>query len=154
MDVVSVILLYLLVGLLAWASYEDARDYLIPNRICAAVAALFPIYVLTIGEWSTLWPSTFVAIGVLVVGFILFSRGLLGGGDVKLMVAVSLWAGPALVLPFVFITGIAGGLLSLAMIAPRLIAREGALLAGPPVPYGVAVAAGGLYVAFHLLAGI
>jgi prepilin peptidase CpaA len=151
---VSAILLYLFAALLAWASYEDARDYLIPNRICGAVAALFPIYVLSTGEWSALWLSTPVALAVLALGIILFSRGLLGGGDVKLMAAVALWAGPELVLPFVFITGIAGGLLSLAMIAPRLIAREGALLAGPPVPYGVAVAAGGLYVAFQLLAGM
>ena len=150
----SVVVLYLLAGLLAWASYEDARDYLIPNRICGAVAALFPIFVLTTGHWSDLWLSAAAALVVLLVGFMLFSRGLLGGGDVKLMAALALWAGPDLVLPFVFITGIAGGLLSLAMIAPRLIAREGALLAGPPVPYGVAVAAGGLYVVFHLLAGI
>jgi prepilin peptidase CpaA len=148
------IVLYCFAGLLAWASYEDARDYLIPNRICGAVVALFPIYVLTTGHWSILWPSLLVALGVFVVGFMLFSRGLLGGGDVKLMAAVALWAGPDLALPFVFITGVAGGLLSLAMIAPRLFAREGAVLAGPPVPYGVAVAAGGLYVAFHLLAGV
>jgi prepilin peptidase CpaA len=101
-----------------------------------------------------LWASAVVGLGVLALGFMLFSRGLLGGGDVKLMAAISLWAGPDLALPFVFITGIAGGFISLAMIAPRLFVREGALLAGPPVPYGVAVAAGGLYVAFHLLAGI
>ena len=150
----SVILLYLFAGLLAWASYEDARGYLIPNRICGAVAALFPIYVLTTGEWSALLSSTLTALAVLATGYILFSRGLLGGGDVKLMTAIALWAGPNLVLPFVLITGVAGGFLSLAMIAPRLFARDGALLAGPPVPYGVAVAAGGLYVAFQLLAGI
>lgn len=150
----SEIVLYLFAGLLAWASYEDARDYLIPNRICAAVAALYPIYVMTTGAWSAAAPAIFVSFGVLFFGFMLFSRGLLGGGDVKLMAAVALWAGPELVLPFVFLTGIAGGLISLAMITPRLIARQGAVLGGPPVPYGVAVAAGGLYVVFHLLAGV
>jgi prepilin peptidase CpaA len=151
---VSEIVLYCFVGLLAWASYEDARDYLIPNRICGAVAALFPIYVLATGEWSMLWSATVVALCVLAGGFLLFSRGLLGGGDVKLLAALALWADHDLAFPFVFVTAIAGGFLSIAMIAPRLFAREGALLAGPPVPYGVAIAAGGLYVAFHRLAGI
>jgi prepilin peptidase CpaA len=150
----SQVVLYLFIALLGWAAFEDARDYLIPNRICAAVAALFPVYVFSSGNLALLLPSIAVGLGVLVFGIILFRHGLIGGGDVKLMAAVALWAGPTLVLPSIFLTGVAGGFLSLAMIAPRLFARAGGIFAGPPVPYGIAVAAGGLYVASRLLAGM
>jgi prepilin peptidase CpaA len=146
--------LLLFAGLLAWAAFEDARTYLIRNRVCAAVAALYPAYALSCTAPSAMLPSLVAAVAVLALGIALFSRGLLGGGDVKLMAAVSLWAGPALVLPFVFVTGIAGGALSLALVTPRLFSRSAAVVAAPPVPYGVAVAAGGLYVASRLLAGM
>jgi prepilin peptidase CpaA len=151
---VSYVALYLVIGLLAWAAFTDVRDYLIPNRICAGIAALFPIHIFATGQWSALWPGLFVGLVVLAIGYMLFARGLLGGGDVKLSAAVALWAGPPLVLQFIFVTGVAGGVISLAMLAPRLFSRHGALFAGPPVPYGVAIAAGGLYVASRLLAGM
>jgi prepilin peptidase CpaA len=151
---VTHIVLYLLLGLLGWAAFEDAREYLIPNRISASVAALYPAYALSTGEAAAILPALAVGLGVLVLGLIAFARGILGGGDVKLMAAVALWAGPSLVLQFGFVMGIAGGLLSLVMIAPRLFVRVGAILDGPPVPYGIAVAIGGFYVASHLLGGI
>jgi prepilin peptidase CpaA len=151
---VSHIVLYLLTGLIAWAAFEDARAYLIPNRISAAIAALYPAYVLSQGDFSLILPAIAVGFGVFALGLVAFARRLMGGGDVKLMAAISLWAGPTLVLPFVFTTAIAGGVLSLALIAPRLLSRGGVALARPQVPYGIAVAAGGFYVASRLLAGI
>ena len=36
-------------GLLVWAAWSDLRDFLIPNRICLAIAMLFPAHVAAAG---------------------------------------------------------------------------------------------------------
>jgi len=100
------------------------------------------------------------AASLLVYGFFLFALKMVGGGDVKLLAATSLWAGPALILSFTFITAIAGGVIGLAML---LLQRRRAVPvsvdsehgAAPAVmPYGVAIAVGGLMVALTLLKGM
>lgn len=91
-------------------------------------------------------------------------RGLLGGGDVKLASAVALALPPAALWDFIFAATLAGGVLGLAylagpVLAPRLPVIAGAplprrLLAieawrlrrGGPLPYGVAIACGGILV--------
>ena len=59
-----------------------------------------------------------------------FAVGALGGGDVKLLAAVSLFAGPGRLVDFLIITAIAGGLLGLAILAGAPI--------GPPAMAGAA----------------
>jgi prepilin peptidase CpaA len=88
----------------------------------------------------------------------LFSRGLIGGGDVKLIAAATLWAGPAATLSLLVLTGLLGGLLCLLLLTPvgaliaavRPIVRDSgdsARGANPVlVPYGVAIAAAALIV--------
>lgn len=81
----------------------------------------------------------------------------MGGGDVKLAAAASLFAGPALILDFITVTALVGGLLSVATLAgARLgpVASTGgctvrARLRGN-LPYGPAIAVGGLWVALAL----
>ncbi len=150
-------------GLLLYAAIEDARRLIIPNAVCLAIAALYPAYVLS-APGAVDWPGALaVGAGTLAVGFVLFSRGFIGGGDAKLMTAASLWAGPALLLPFVFVTSLAGAVVGLIIIALRRYRRavpaagDGAA-AGPrlrtlDLPYGVAIAVGGLHVALSLLIG-
>jgi prepilin peptidase CpaA len=89
----------------------------------------------------------------------LFSRGLLGGGDVKLLAVATLWAGPAATLPLLVLTGLLGGLLCLLVLTPvgALITAARSTHRDPPrapesganpvvVPYGVAIAAAALIV--------
>jgi prepilin peptidase CpaA len=138
-------------ALLVWAALTDARGYFIPNKLPLAIAALAPTYWLS--HSVSAFPALAVGAAVFGLGLILFARGLLGGGDVKLMSAVALWAGPALVLPFLFATAIMGGVLSLAML-PIFKWRGGsATLAQTSVPYGIAISAGGLFVAARLFGG-
>ena len=54
-----------------------------------------------------------LAAAVFVVGLGLFARELIGGGDVKLLAALSLWAGPEQFVWFMLVTTLAGGVLSL-----------------------------------------
>ncbi len=89
----------------------------------------------------------------------LFSRGLIGGGDVKLLAAAALWAGADALPPLLLLTALIGGLLALLFLTPLGRADRGARMpkrrraeakshgrTGPPVPYGVAIAAAALAV--------
>ena len=66
---------------------------------------------------------------------------MLGGGDVKLLAAAALWTGSAALLPFLMATALAGGLLAALFLA--FARREGKPVA---LPYGVAIAAGGILI--------
>jgi prepilin peptidase CpaA len=67
----------------------------------------------------------------------------MGGGDVKLAAALALWFSPASTLKFLLLMSLAGGVLTLGVMAfHRLKQREGK----PEIPYGVAIAFGGLFI--------
>ncbi len=144
------------------AAYSDVKSFIIPNRYCLAIAALFPIYALQTDQVID-WPTTLgLAGGMLVVGFLLFARRMVGAGDVKLAAAVALWAGPEHFLDFATLSGVAGGGLALFLWFRHRLERAAAPshvfitdahpdFAKQPMPYGVAIATGGLYVAFTLI---
>ena len=70
-----------------------------------------------------------------------FYAGMMGGGDVKLAAALALWFSPASTIKFLVLMSLAGGVLTLLVVAwHRLKKREGR----PEIPYGVAIAFGGL----------
>jgi prepilin peptidase CpaA len=154
--------LALLVALLVAASAQDLRTMQIANGFSLAVAGLFAVWAaagLATGQMSLLELAMAVGCGVAVfgAGAAAFAVGALGGGDVKLLAAVSLFAGPQQVLDLLFITAIAGGVLGLAILAGAPIGRPAMAVAGPlrarlrtGLPYGPAIAVGGLWVAASL----
>ena len=136
-------LLALLALLLVAAAVIDVRTFTISNRLNAAVAILAPLY-----WWSAglpLWPDitlqVAVALGVFLLLAIAFYAGMMGGGDVKLAAALALWFSPVSTLKFLVFMSLAGGVLTLVLVAAhRLRSKE----ARPEIPYGVAIAIGGL----------
>ncbi|HEU5481843.1 MAG TPA: prepilin peptidase [Sphingomicrobium sp.] len=137
------VLIGLLALILVIAAIVDVRTYTISNRLNLAVALLAPIY-----WWSValpLWPDVAiqlaVAAGVFALLAMAFWAGVMGGGDVKLAAALALWFSPVSTLKFLVIMSIAGGILTLVVLAiHRLRKRAGK----PEIPYGVAIAIGGL----------
>jgi prepilin peptidase CpaA len=161
-------------ALLLAAAVEDVHRLLIPNRIPLGIIILYPAYVLSAGQPVDWASATMLAAGALGVGFVLFALRYAGGGDVKLFVATSLWAGPALFPSFLVLTSLVGAAIAVGMLAHRRFfgapdvatavpsgtgaAAEtgaGARRAGPrrDLPYGVAIAAGGVQIVVHLLVG-
>jgi prepilin peptidase CpaA len=154
----------LYVLLLAAAAATDVWKFKIPNWVSAALLLLFvPTALLLPAEVD--WLSHVGAgLSVLAVGVVLFARGLLGAGDVKLMTAVSLWTGFAYLAQFVLVVALAGGVLALLLLVLRIvIARLPAVRAAPDggslprilvkgerVPYGVAIACGAIILGFQL----
>jgi prepilin peptidase CpaA len=138
------ILLGLLALLLLAASWCDLRSRTIPNGLNAAVALLaLPFW------WAAglaLWPDAALQIAVAALVFGLFAGafalGAMGGGDVKLVAALALWLPWQAVLMLLVLMSLAGGALTLAMVVrKRLAGRQGQL----EIPYGVAIAFGGLW---------
>ncbi len=150
-----------LVGLLLAAAWQDMRTLHIGNGVSIAVAALFAgwaVIGLMTGSCTLqdIGLSVACAATLFAAGLAAFAVGVLGGGDVKLLSAVSLFAGPGGMLDLLLVTALAGGLLGIAVLAG---ARIGPI--GPPgeaalrsrLPYGPAIAAGGLWVATRLAVG-
>jgi prepilin peptidase CpaA len=147
---------------MAVAAFEDFRRLVIPNLLPILLVALWPFYFAAA-------PSVYGALGaigggaaVFLVGAILFARGYLGGGDVKLLSVATLWAGPARIGDLLLLTAALGGALALALLMPlgREIAAAARFMLGQPpvdtgrglaasVPYGVAIAGAGLIVILH-----
>lgn len=115
-----------LAALVVTAMISDARAYRIPNWISLAILALFAIRVAAWWLGAATFPVAphwHVAVGAMVfaVTYLTFAYGLFGGGDVKLLSAVSLWAGPTFILPLLWVMAIAGGLLGVLIILARRI---------------------------------
>ena len=154
--------LALMAALLIGAGAQDLRSMQIANGFSLAIASLFVVWAavgLAGGQMSLEGVALSLACGTVVfgVGAAAFAIGTLGGGDVKLLAAVSLFAGPQRVSSFLIITAIAGGLLGLAILAGAPIGRPATAGGGPlrerlrgGLPYGPAIAAGGLWVAASL----
>ena len=150
------ICLWMFIGLVLCAAWSDFRDYLIPNRISLGLLALYPAYLLSGPEIIGWQMACLIAGAVFLLGIVFFATGLMGGGDVKLMTVCTLWAGPEHALPFLFLTAFAGGTISFAALLRLkygwIVGFPDSSLASKKVPYGVAIAAGSMYVATRLMA--
>jgi prepilin peptidase CpaA len=154
--------LALVAALLVGAGAHDLRSMQIANGFPLTIAGLFIVWAvagLAGGQMSIEDLALSLGCGavVFVMGAAAFALGTLGGGDVKLLAAVSLFAGPQRLPGFLIITAIAGGLLGLAILAGVPIGRPAMAVPGPlrarlrsGLPYGPAIAAGGLWVVASL----
>lgn len=145
------------------AALSDARRLVISNRLCLCLVALFPLYVMTAPHEIDWLQNVAVAGAVLLVGFAMFALNLLGGGDVKMLAATALWAGPKLIATLLVYTSFAGGILAMVFAGAALVRafwKKNEQSPGcpdvvpwhkTPVPYGLAIACGGVS-ALYILA--
>lgn len=137
-------------GLFVAAAVSDLGWRRIPNGL---VVALFALGLLRLGlDWgagasiATLAADLAASLVLLGLGAVAFQARLLGGGDVKLLAAATLWIGLADLLPFLVRTALAGGVLAIGMLLWGLVRRGRG--AHGSLPYGVAIALGGILTAF------
>jgi prepilin peptidase CpaA len=132
------------------AAAEDAAHRRIGNSLCATVAASSLALLAQLPPAAILLHLA-IALGFLLAGTFAFARGLVGGGDVKLFAASLLWAGPDLLrlhLAGTALVAVAMGVVMLGRAAVAGRGREGLEAPGTEatMPFGVAIAAGGLLV--------
>ncbi|MDX2204350.1 MAG: prepilin peptidase [Hyphomicrobiaceae bacterium] len=150
-------LLFLLPAAVAFAAAMDLFTLTIPNRISLVMLAGFipAAWYAGLDLWGIV---DHVAAGavVLVIGFGLFARGVFGGGDAKLLAAISLWVGLENLLSYMFWVAMVGGLLAVAFTIGRQFPLPRQFLGQPwahrlhkqggGIPYGVALAFAALLV--------
>ena len=147
------LMLFPLVMILAGAG--DVMTRRIPNSLIIGTAALFLPAALVTG--MPLWIMSLhvaTAAVLLLFGFGLFSFGVIGGGDAKMMAAAGLWLGFPCSILFVTFSALAGGILAAAIGLWFLVTMEGGIHSAwfdkavaplkPSVPYGFALAAGAI----------
>ena len=106
---------------MVFAAVSDMLSMTIANRVSVVLVAAFAVVApLTGMDWAT-YGWHFAAAGlVLVVTFLLFAIGGMGGGDAKLMAATALWMGFNLnLLGYLVTSAFIGGLLTLAILIYR-----------------------------------
>jgi len=137
------------------AGAGDAISLRIPNWLTAGAATLFfPMAVATGMPFGELGLHLASGAGLFAAGFALFSLGLFGGGDAKLLAAAGLWFGWPQTLPFLVLTVLAGGVLALCVGGWSVIMTSSEIHDGPwlkrfsfikpNVPYGYAFAIGAI----------
>jgi len=140
----SWLFIVLLAAALLLAAVGDWRTRTIPNWLNAGIALLAIPFWWSIG--LPLWPGVALQLalgaGVFALFAIAFRFGAMGGGDVKMAAALALWLPFAGVVKLIVIMSLAGGVLTVAMLAAHRMAKA----AGQPeIPYGIAIAFGGIW---------
>lgn len=139
-------------ALLAMLALSDLRQRRLPNAMVAGFAALYFAHAWS-GGASRVEIETHLATGAaaLVLAALMFRFGWLAGGDAKLFAAVFLWTDLPHATTVFFIVSFIGLMLAVAQLAWRLVERaqaavsdQGWLSPARGVPYGVALAAGGI----------
>jgi prepilin peptidase CpaA len=133
----------LAIGLLV-SAYTDIRRRLIYNKVCAAIALGAPLYWIAIGNFGWSAVGWYLATGALTFLFfaMFFRFGLMGGGDVKLFAAVALWFEPLAAYRFIFHATLLGALVTIIFALTHKLRKTPGKVR---VPYGVAIAAAGLF---------
>lgn len=135
--------------LLALAAIEDLWRLQINDWVCGAIAAGAFLAVAINGPAGQLWENLLLFALVLGLGTLLFVRGWMGGGDVKLLAASALWFDLDLGWKMLVAVAVAGGIEALLIMILRILpwsqpARDGLpfLRGDEGIPYGVAIGAG------------
>ena len=135
----------LLAVLLLMAAWSDIKTRTISNELNATIALLAIAFWWVAGE--TLWPDVAIRIGIALGLFamfaLLFMLRMMGGGDVKMIAALALWLPFKALLSMLTVMALSGGLITLALLIRH---RWRPNADRPEVPYGVAIAIGGLWV--------
>jgi len=155
---------FLEILLLLYVATIDIATRLIRNEICLALALLG-----VAGQLASpmqVAQSLIAAAILLLLLLVIYQRGRIGGGDVKLLVALAIGLPLTGVIQLLTITALAGGVLALVHLMMRLLPYPKLAPAGAPfvrrvyaierwrhlrhapLPYGVAIACGGIWTVF------
>ena len=155
---------FLEILLLLYVATIDVATRLIRNEICLVLALLGVAGQLD--NPTQLVQSLISAAILFLLLFMIYQWGQIGGGDVKLLVALAIGLPLTGVIQLLTITALAGGVLALVHLMMRLLPYPKLAPAGSsfvrrvyaierrrnlrhaPLPYGVAIACGGIWTVF------
>jgi prepilin peptidase CpaA len=149
---------------LIYGMLSDARNLMIPNWVPFLLIITFFAYSLSFWPDIDLLPRLATSALVFLLGFVVYNLNWFGGGDLKLLTAVSLWIGPDHIIAFSLLMAGLGSLLGLLLLTLRWAVKvRGALsperlpksvrrwLEEGACPYGIAIATAALVMAPSVL---
>jgi prepilin peptidase CpaA len=155
-------MLLLTAAILAYAAWSDLATRTIPDQLSIALLVLGLATRLIEGPGAAL--TSLAAATLVTIGFLfLHARGMIGGGDVKLIAALAVGTAPSALPDLIVAIALAGGILGvlylgLARVMPRPALRPQAALPvrvavveanriarRGPLPYAVAIALGTVF---------
>jgi prepilin peptidase CpaA len=155
---------FLAILLLLYVATIDVATRLIRNEICLALALLG--IASQLASPMQVAQSLIAATILLLLLLVIYTRGWMGGGDVKLLIALAIGLPLTGVIQLLTVTALAGGVLALVHLMmrqlpyPRLAPAGSSLarrvyaverwrhLRHAPLPYGLAIACGGIWTIF------
>ncbi len=151
------LLLLFFPALMAFAAVSDMLTMTIPNRLSLILIAGFVAMAILTGMPLNTFGMHLAAGGVvLVVTFGMFAMGWIGGGDAKLAAATGVWCGFGVLVDYLLVASVLGGVMTLGILYLRtLYLPEFAIRIGwiarlhhhkTGIPYGIALASAGLLV--------
>ena len=155
---------FLEILLLLYVATIDIATRSIRNEICLVLALLgiIGLFASQMHVAESLVAATILSLLLIVI----YQRGWIGGGDVKLLAALAIGLPLVGVIQLLTITALAGGVLALVHLMMRLLPYPKLAPAGSslvrrvyaverwrnlrhaPLPYGVAIACGGIWTVF------
>jgi len=155
-------------AVLGIAAFIDVRDRLIPNSL-VIVTLGSGLLIRLVSDPYRIWLSLIICFGIFAALAYASRHNAVGGGDAKMIAAVTLLVPPERVLPLLLDIALAGGIVAVVYLVARfglsrhppslayvsqpegrglgsLLRNEGSrIVGGGPMPYGVAIAAGFAY---------
>ena len=125
--VTTYIYLIIYVACVSYAMWTDATRMTIPNKVSIILTAAFGFFAIQHLQLVSAAVHIGIALAIFAVTFACFVMHWMGGGDVKLLSAVSAWMGPEYIMPFLFNVALFGGLLALTIIILRRAVQTSAL---------------------------
>lgn len=141
--------------LMALSASMDLLTFTIPNRLCVVLALGYLVLAAMLGVSAVdILLNISCALVILIIAFVMFNLGWVGGGDAKLAAATAAWLGWTTILNYGLAAALFGGILTLIVLGARMVPLPAALSrvdwlarlhnASAGVPYGIALAAAGL----------
>ena len=159
----SQIIAALIIVALAYAAWSDLATRIIPDRVSIAIAVVGFVARSASGPAAVGW-SVGLSLTLFSLLVVAHARGIIGGGDVKLISATTIGLTPVASLQFLHAVALAWGVLAIVHLVLRWVPQSAPCPAGSaavirvcrierwrirrhaPMPYGVAIAAGGVWV--------
>lgn len=143
---------YLFIAILIASAIQDGWQLKISNYLVGALLLGGIVMAVIAGPEVALWKNLAMLAAIMVVGTFMFARGMIGGGDVKLLAASAFWFNAESGLHMLVAVALTGGALTVLVLGVRILFGGGIgfLRRGEGVPYGIAIAIGSIIAALGL----
>lgn len=160
----SIFLLFAFTFFVVFAIICDLLTYQIPNWVSISLSGLFLVYFCA-SAMSGLPLMPFLSgfgcgVFILLVGFTLFALNVIGGGDAKFTAVIAMWLGWGLILHYLFLATLLGGVLTVGIFCFRQLVIPLSLLKAnfimrlyskdEGVPYGIALGSAALVMIYEM----